>query len=224
MGITIHYRGRLQDPAALPLLVQEVQLACGELGWPCQVVDRRIVGVAERVSYAHDPESDELHETVETAPVDDHWRGVVVQPPDCETLWLTFTREGQLVKYEPSWRERDKPGHYQVQECLAIKTQFSSPDVHIAVCSLLRVVERYAVEWEVEDEGGYWESGDREKLARRMERLYAALKMLASKEGRRKLAELLGEEDMEWEVEIGKRVRVSRPLWWDDWGVNAEEN
>lgn len=223
MGIAIHYRGHLRDPADLPLLVQEVQLACGQLGWPCRVVDRRIVGVAERASYSRDPESDEVQVTVETAPVDDRWRGVVVQPPDCETLWLTFSRDGQLVVYEPAWEERDTPGRYHVREQVWVKTQFSSPEVHIAVCSLLRLVEKYAVEWEVEDEGGYWESGDREELARRMERLRAVLEMLAGEEGRRKLADLLGEE-IEWEVEIGKRVSVSAPLWWDDWGMSAEEN
>ena len=49
------------------------------------------------------------------------------------------------------------------------KTQFAGPDVHIAVCALLRYVkERYAPDLWVEDESGYFETGDREDLEGRL--------------------------------------------------------
>jgi hypothetical protein len=45
------------------------------------------------------------------------------------------------------------------------KTQFAGPDVHIAVCDLLRhVKERYAPDLHVKDDSGYFVDGDREKL------------------------------------------------------------
>lgn len=45
------------------------------------------------------------------------------------------------------------------------KTQFAGPDVHIAVCELLRSVkERYAPDLEILDDSGYYETGDRDKL------------------------------------------------------------
>lgn len=223
MGITIYYRGQLRDPASLPQLIQELQLACQQLDWPCQVIDERVIGTAEHRAYHRDPEDDTVHVTVETVPLDDRWRGVVVQPPGCETLWLTFNRSGQLIVYDVPWEEQETPGRYHAWEHLGVKTQFATPEVHIAVCSLLRLVERYASRLEVIDEGGYWESGDGEELAERMERLNAALAMLASDEGLEMLEELLGEE-IEGPVEIGKRVEQPSPLWRQDWGISAEEN
>lgn len=45
------------------------------------------------------------------------------------------------------------------------KTQFAGPDVHIAICELLRhVKERYAPDLEVTDDGGYFHDRDRENL------------------------------------------------------------
>jgi hypothetical protein len=223
MGITIHYRGQLQDPASLPQLTQELQLACGRLGWPYQVIDERVVGTAEHHKYHHDPDGETIRVTVETTPLDDRWQGVVIQPPDCDTLWLTFNRSGQLILYDAPLEEREKPGRYHAGDHLWVKTQFSTPDIHIAVCSLLRLVEGYASHLEVIDEGDYWESGDRETLVARMEQLNAALTMLSSQAGLGLLGEMLGHE-VEGEIEIGKQVTQPMPLWRRDWGVSAEEN
>lgn len=45
------------------------------------------------------------------------------------------------------------------------KTQFAGPDVHIAVCEVLRHVKvRYAPDLEIKDDSGYFESGDRDAL------------------------------------------------------------
>jgi len=222
MGVTIHYGGRLRDTAGLPDLVQELQVACGRLGWPYRLVDERVVGVAEHHTYNHDPD-DTVHVTVETTPLDDRWRGVVIHPPGCETLFLTFNRKGELIVYDAPWGEPDSPGRYHARTYVWVKTQFSDPDIHIAVCSLLRIVEKYAAEWEVTDEGDYWESGDRERLAALMGKLNAAMAMLASDEGREMLADLLGEE-IEGTVEIGKRIQQPAPLWRRNWGDSAGEN
>jgi hypothetical protein len=47
-----------------------------------------------------------------------------------------------------------------------IKTQFASIEVHIATCELLcSVKDNYMPGLKVTDEGRYWETGDREKLA-----------------------------------------------------------
>jgi hypothetical protein len=45
------------------------------------------------------------------------------------------------------------------------KTQFAGPDVHIAVCELLRhVKERYAPDLQIVDDSGYYDHRDRDKL------------------------------------------------------------
>jgi hypothetical protein len=223
MGVTIHYRGQLRDPASLPQLTGELLLACGRLGWPCQEVDERVIGTAEHAVFHEDPDGVTVRATVETTPLEGRWRGLVVEPPDCETLWLTFNRSGQLVVYDVPLEEPETPGRYHVRDQLSIKTQFSTPEVHMAVCSLLRLVEGYAARLEVMDEGDYWESGDRETLAARMEQLDAALAALSSDEGLGLLEEMLG-RDVQGPVEVGKRVERRMPWWRRDWGVSAEEN
>jgi len=222
MGVTIHYRGQLREPADLPELVQKLQIACGQLGWPYQLVDERVVGVAEHHTYDHDS-AGTVQVTINTTPLDDRWRGMVIHPPGCEPLFLTFNRKGRLVVYDAPWEEPESPGRYHARTYVWVKTQFSDPDVHIAVCSLLRLVEKYAAEWEVTDEGGYWESEDREQLAVRMAFLDAALAKLAGDTGREMLEGLLGQE-IEGEIEIGKRIQRPAPLWRRDWGSNAGEN
>ena len=45
------------------------------------------------------------------------------------------------------------------------KTQFAGAKVHIAVCAILRYVkQRYAPELEIDDDSGYFDDGDYEKL------------------------------------------------------------
>jgi hypothetical protein len=110
-----------------------------------------------------------------------------------------------------------------VRELLSVKTQFSTPEIHVAVCGLLRLVERHAAQLEVLDEGGYWESGDRDELAARMEGLNAALDMLSGDAGREWLGEMLG-QDIQGPLELGKEVKRLLPLWRQDWGSSAGEN
>ena len=47
-------------------------------------------------------------------------------------------------------------------------TQSMPIEIHIALIELLREIEPYFEHLEVEDEGGYWESGDREALEKRV--------------------------------------------------------
>lgn len=49
------------------------------------------------------------------------------------------------------------------------KTQFAGPEVHIAVCAMLKYVkQRYAPDLEIKDDSGYFLDGDAEKLAAQM--------------------------------------------------------
>ena len=67
MGLCIHYSGQLGDRRLLPHLIEEVEEVCGILDWPHQQV---------------------CLEGVE---------GIILTPPGCETVYLTFHPDGQLV-------------------------------------------------------------------------------------------------------------------------------
>ena len=225
MGVTIHYQGRLSDPKQLPDLITAIQRSCRTLEWSAINVDERIIGTAEVLVLHSDDDGEEVRSSYESAPVDDRWRGVIVSPPQCEPLWLTFNRSGQMIVYDASDTSFSTPGHYLARDMLFTKTQFSTAETHIAVCGMLRLAEQYGAELEVVDEGGYWESNDVEQLQQRMGFLNSALNMLQGEEGREMLEEILGTEiDDETEIEVGKAIERPRPDWRRDWGISAGEN
>jgi hypothetical protein len=205
MGVTIHYQGRLQDPTTVAQLVAKLQLACRKFKWPYRLIDERILGTAEYMV-------DWQNQVIETKPIDDRWRGLFIDPPECETLCLTFNRSGQLVVYEPPFARSSEPGRYAVREHLWCKTQFGPLEAHIQVCALLRLVEPYMAEFEVLDEGGYWESNDQEELAAALGQINQMLGLLAA-------------HFEPGEVEIGKKFETPFPAWRQaDRGISANEN
>lgn len=188
MGITIHYSGKLDDVKALPGLLREVKGFCRQRVWPCREVDARIVGVAERFKTVSEKkkrtrEGGEFSDCIvqtEEVKVADRERGVLISPhPESETLALVFNRDGELCHYFPS----PKPRRYLEMKSLFCKTQFAPIETHIAICELLHVVQdRHFPGLKVTDEGEYWQTGDREVLARNlgiissmMEKIEAAL-------------------------------------------------
>ena len=223
MGITIHYQGRLSDPKRLPDLIAAIQQTCRTLDWPYVNVDERIIGTAEVLVIHSGDDEEEIRWSYDTHPVDDRWRGVIVSPPACEPLWLTFNRSGQMIVYDANDTSFSTPGHYLARDMLFTKTQFGTAETHIAVCDLLRLAEQHGVELEVTDEGGYWESNDVEQLQQRMGFLNSAQDMMRGEAGREVLEEILGTE-IEGEIEVGKTIERPLPDWRRDWGISAGEN
>ncbi len=222
MGITIHYHGRIKDMARLPELASELKAACHASDWPYLEINERIIGTAERLRCVPDPqEENTFHVVTDVEPVDDRWQGLAIQPPGCETLYLAFNREGQLVVYDA--RFNSSPGAYQVTTLMFCKTQFGLPETHMAICGLLRLAQPYMAEWEVEDEGNYWESGDEEELRKRLGQMGDIIQQLAGEAGRETLEEILG-ENIEGRIEVGKWITTMSPIWRKDWGSSAHEN
>lgn len=95
--------------------------------------------------------------------------------PDCELVWMTVDQNGNLQniltlnvddnEFEP-WN--------------FTKTQFANVETHVAICNVLRFLgDKYFEDWEVDDEGRYYETGDLEYLTRVMSFLNAAIKDMA---------------------------------------------
>lgn len=158
--------------------------------------------------------------------VDDHVRGVVIAPPGCETLHLTFGRTGRLIEYTDAPFQEQTPGRYGlIKEHLFTKTQFSSPEVHIQVCELLRIVEPYMAEWTVEDEGEYWGTWDEQVLVETWTRYEAALAALSDPATMQQLLKDFGSDiEVTKPPEVGKQLPVAQPLWRKEWGISAGEN
>ena len=89
-------------------------------------------------------------------------KGVTITPhEDCASLMLLFDAGGVLRHPVMLGTEHDTS--------VFVKTQFAPPEAHIALCALLRYLkDKYFQILDVNDEGGYWESNDRELLEARL--------------------------------------------------------
>ena len=227
MGVTIFYHGRLRNVADLPEIVRAVKHKARERGWRHQMVDERIVGIGERYTSEEIETNDGLPTSVSRVtqePLDDHWRGIVVRPPQCETLFLTFNREGKLVNYSIA-ASPDDIGHYGVIDSLWCKTQFGTVQAHAGVCELLHIVAPYANEWVVYDEGGYYETGDVAELEARRERINAALQRLSQPDVMKEILKQAGvDAENASPPEVGKVIKTEPPPWRETWGDEHSEN
>jgi len=105
-------------------------------------------------------------------------RGIILSPKsEMEAIAFLFDSKGRIHSVADlivGWKE----GGFL---CTAVKTQFAGSAEHIWLCGLLRHVQRtYMPELEVTDEGGFWESGDRKELQRRIDFLDQMIKQFGA--------------------------------------------
>jgi hypothetical protein len=171
MGISIHYRGRLD---CLDLLVPLCNAATGfaqTMGWPAFVIDD---------DWGKPPDA-----AIEDPPgvIQGHLglKGVQVTPhAGSESLALFFDRDGYLRS--PMTMLFILNGTFAPEnKWISMKTQFSSSDTHVRVIALLRYLKaKYIHNLEVSDEGGYWDTEDRKALERNMSFINSKIKQFSS--------------------------------------------
>jgi len=237
MGITIHYSGKLANLRALPELLITARYFCFQRGWEYSEVDERVIGEVERWTTTDvrneelsDDETDWTDTTVETSihPLDDVQRGIVIDPhPESEAVSLVFNQAGELCYYLPTVEKNQ----YWESKRLFTKTQFAPLETHIAICELLHLIQaRHFPELRVNDEGEYFETGDRARLEARfglldalMNRVQAALSDEDSDDplgeairGAAEQAEENAEKPRKKKklnLERGKKIETADPIW-----------
>ncbi len=105
-------------------------------------------------------------------------RGIILSPAsEMEPIVFLFDSKGRIHSIGDliaGWKEGDFL-------CTAVKTQFAGSVEHIWLCGLLRHIQRtYMPEIEVTDEGGFWETGDRQELQKRIDFLGDIIKKFGS--------------------------------------------
>ena len=168
MGLSIHFKGELRDMKQLSAFVEEVEDIANSLDWKSHRIDR----VMEL------EESCLLEEQRTEGGI--RIRGIHITPPDCETLCLTFAPSGKMMSLLGVLSAAKMYPEFDFVYWLHTKTQYAGIEVHIAVISLLRYLEKkYFQSFEVSDEGEYWESNDVDLLTQRFDeytKLIAAVK------------------------------------------------
>jgi hypothetical protein len=149
MGITIHYKGKLNDEASINHLIDEVRDIAEIMHWKYDILDTDL------------PDKKTAEQKV-----DGNLYGIVFSPENCDPVWLTFLSNRKLCtvlnlhEFTKPLEEVDELNYW----CFT-KTQYAGPEVHKALITMLKhISEKYFEYIEVDDEGNYWETGDMQLL------------------------------------------------------------
>ena len=172
MGLTIHYFAQIRDLDLLPQLEDEIEDICRSLEWP----SRRVDAVVDVPSQYVPLEPGALNGST---PV--HLKGISFTPPDSESVSLVFTKTGRLTT---TFKMIVADSMFEVSPEFVYgaftKTQFAGPDVHVAIVKLLKYLDKkYFADIQVEDEGRFWETMDREVLLQQFDSYNKALDSVA---------------------------------------------
>jgi len=134
----------------LPQLIAVVEVMASAYGW-------------EQVVYSSTFPSSHFDDTYS-----DKVYGIAVIPPNCDPLFLCFLSNGRMSSplHLESFGDSNDVIHREYLYLLSVNTLLAGVSVHIKLVKMLKLISRrYLTEFEVKDEGGYWDSGDEQYLA-----------------------------------------------------------
>lgn len=150
MGLSIHYSGRFNPASSLQEMIAEVADIAATYQWAFHIYEDHFPSMVFGDTY------------------DDEVYGIHITPPGSETLWLCFLSNGRMssVVHLHFYGNRNDSENKEMLYSLATKTQFAGIGIHILVIKLLKhISKKYFLDFEVVDEGKYWETGDEKLLA-----------------------------------------------------------
>ncbi len=172
MGVTIHYRGTLEEPERIRDLQLELADIAKSMGWEHSILDD---------DWTVPPNAVLVHEQG-SATIKGHLglKGISILPGGGgEALSFFVDAAGRLRSIMDMILQRE--GRTTPENVwVSVKTQFLSLDIHVWIVGLLKYLQkRYFSDLRVNDEGGFWETGDRAALEAKMRLLKEKLDELA---------------------------------------------
>ncbi len=169
MGLSIHYQGSLTDYSFVDELTDEVEDICKSLAWKYHLWKKK--------NYSRDTVHVEKPDFINYKLED--LKGISIFPEECEPVELAFFPSGILCSPIKLMHNDPATNDLMVQ-VVSTKTQFAGPDIHKAVLNLLRYLqEKYFAEFELSDEGMYWETKDEKILTSQFAKYNFILKTVA---------------------------------------------
>jgi len=149
MGLSIHYSGSFKNGASLSEMIEEVKDVAEIYNWDYTIFDEQ---------FPNDTFSNSAH--------NQHIYGISFTPDNCETIPITFLsnrRMSSLIHLKFYGEANDK-SEQEYLYMLSVKTQYAGIEIHKLIIHFLRYLsKKYFQNFELIDEGKYWETGD-EKL------------------------------------------------------------
>ena len=152
MGVTIHYKGKLNSADELDSFCEEMEDITKSMGW--------------KYSAFNFNENDK-----------EPLKGLIIRPHEkSEPLPFMIDKKGFLRN--PFMLEISK-GDDKFTWYNHTKTQFAPVDVHVAVIKLLKYIQqKYISNLDVYDEGEYWQTGNEKILKRKIDFLNSVMDQL----------------------------------------------
>lgn len=183
MGLSFHYRGRLQEAKMLPKLITELEDICDILGWKSEVFKTIFPKGAFDL------------------PLDGDEYGIVIFPEGTEPVGLVMDSHGRLINQwlrnmlsekgegeikvvtvkldlnqenpEPEITEDFKSIDMEDMVFqVSVKNASNDTTTYIKVLELIRYLsEKYLTDFQMQDESSYWETRSVEKLNNKMDKI-----------------------------------------------------
>ncbi len=176
MGLSFHFKGKLESAAKLPIFIEEIEDICKVFDWKFSVLS---------TEYPNDQF---------VSPLNDEDYGVIFSPQDCEPVTLIFDSEGRI--YNPWMKDiitKHEEGQVKVitvqlnledEELnpvfsegsegfdpldmiytVSVKTQFTKSEQYVKIMELMRYLsEKYFSDFDMVDESEYWDSRNPETI------------------------------------------------------------
>ncbi len=149
MGLSIHYQGRFGSQASLAEMIEEVKDIAEIYHWQYTIYEQQFP--------SNKFDTDCYNENI---------FGISFTPPESESICLCFLSNGRMssIANLKCFGNSTREDYQKYLYMISTKTQFAGSAVHKLIIHLLKYInEKYLQEFELIDEGHYWETGD-EKL------------------------------------------------------------
>jgi len=166
MGLSIHYNGSIAKPELLPDLIEDLEDIAKLYEWQYDVYERQFPENA----YGKRVYNQNIH-------------GISFTPPGCETVFVTFLSNGRMCSVPGLlfWGKTKDRRESKYLYMLSVKTQYAGIEVHKLVIQLFRFLnKKYFVNFEMTDEGEFWETNDENVLLSNFKKYDMLIKSFAA--------------------------------------------
>jgi hypothetical protein len=159
MGVSLHYKGRFNPAMQFEDMASELYDIAKVEGW-----EYKTLPAAKKPIEECENDMEYFKENIE---------GIILSCTDSEPFPFIVDMYGRLISFftllidDPQYfEEHNNP---EKLDFISTKTQYAGWQTHIKFCNVLKYIgKKYCTNFEVMDEGGYYESGDEEELKKRI--------------------------------------------------------
>ena len=156
MGLSIHYNGQFRTSASLSEIIDGVRDIAEINKWKYKIYNTKF----PKKSYDDNSYNSRIY-------------GISFTPPNSEPIFLTFLSNRRMSSYHQLkfWGQSTDEKEKKYLYMLSTKTQYAGRNVHKIIIHLLKYLsKKYFSEFELHDEGHYWETNDEKVLDENFDR------------------------------------------------------